>query len=200
MSEIKYNDYRISEEEIELLHKVLSKKLNLYRCDPFIFTPSVPDKVSFFIEDDIFQITNEWEYRDFYSGKEDMGILHFRKACLEDAQSDCYDAQTHKQIEQIDYCIEQVIREIHIINEHHHVIFSDGEFVNDITRGFIFKFDEFELSFEQDWEFSQEITIRRGDNLLSQFTPESDFVKSCREEEGEENCFAECKREIIILK
>lgn len=60
---------------------------------------------------------------------------------------------------------------------------------------FIFKFkDKYELSFEKNILFSEEISIEKGYNLIERFSPISEFEESWSEE-----FIGKCERDIIII-
>ncbi len=87
--------------------------------------------------------------------------------------------------------VELPVQRILVVQENQQ-LFENGEQTYDVwlTRGMLFDFGEFQLAFEKAVWFSEEIYITRGQNLISKFTPASNFCNPDRWEDGiEAKCF-----------
>ena len=94
----------------------------------------------------------------------------------------------------IELPVKKTIKEIDIINEHQKVFENDKQTYDVwLTRGIIFRLeDDTEISLEKNVWFSEMITVDKGENLLSKFTPVEEFS-----EDWEGNFRGECSRDIV---
>lgn len=186
---ITYN-FCFDENKISLLRSLVHKRMDHYRSDPFDFNNAVFENVSLFIGDNIFQITAPLVVLNYYGAMEEISILNFDSCSLDDVGSSLMN------VEQIDVLINDEIQAISIVNEIQRA-FRDDVMFQELkqTRGVIFKFKGHELSFEKEREFSQDIYINRGNNLLDKFLPVDWFSEGWRANEK-----GICTREIITLQ
>ena len=93
--------------------------------------------------------------------------------------------------------VNEVITSVKLVNEQQKVSIK-GELKYEVwlMRAIIFEAGGCEISFEKDTvPFSEEITIRRGYNLMEKISDNDDFLQECGEE-----YLPEYKRETVIIK
>lgn len=184
------NDYRLNNHAISLLRGLIHKKLDYYRADPFVFNNAVFENVSFFVASGIYQLTAPLVTLDYYGSVEDISILEFDSCLLKDVGSSLMNT------EQIDVHVNDEIKAILVVNEVQQAFRNNSLFQELMqTRGLIFQFKDHELSFEKEREFSQDIYINRGSNLLDKFLPVDWFSEGWHTNEK-----GVCTREIITLQ
>ena len=128
---------------------------------------------------------------DYYGEEEDVALFKFEQRSFSSIHS-----LIQNQI-MIEIPVEAVISEVIVVNENQK-LFENGEQIYEVllTRGIIFKFEDgHELSFEKNIWFSEDITVEKGYDLLSRFTPETEFVEG-----WSGNYRGECSRELISMK
>jgi len=187
---MKHIDVRFSKDAIELLRSMIGQTMLKYKCDPFIFSTSVYGLAGIIFKNGAFAFTNFTEPLDYYGVTEDVAVFRLVSMPEKEIYSQI---QGEKMIE---VAVNNQIKEIHIVNENQS-LFEDGIKTYDVwlTRGVIFKFiDGLELSFEKNIWFSEDITIERGYDLITRFSPVDEFLENW---EGEYR--GECTRETITL-
>ena len=184
---MKKKDMRFDQNVFKAL---IGKCFNKYRCDQFVYTPSVTQIAGLYIGNDIFKITNELETSDYFGTCEEIAVCRFAKCNNEDIKSALAEGQM------IDNDINGVIKGVKIVNEHQQVRFNDGnEYDVWLTRGVIFIVDHREISFEKSIvPFSEEINIHEGDDLISHFGNAEAFSEG-----WDENVMARAERETVII-
>ena len=89
------------------------------------------------------------------------------------------DSEIHSVFEktaQIDTSINQNINSITLVNEHQIVNINDQEYNVWLTRAIVFHLENCDIYFEKDnTAFSEEIEIKRGHDLLSEFPKRNDY-------------------------
>ncbi|MCD8026973.1 MAG: hypothetical protein LUF33_08670 [Clostridiales bacterium] len=148
------------------MQKLIRKQFEYFKQDEFLFTNDVYGIVGFCIENDYYTLTNFTEVRDYFGSKEDVGIFKFQPANPEDIHSYVQGN------EMIKMPINSKISRITLINEHQR-LFKNSIQIYDVqlTRGIIFKLcDGLEISFEKDIWLSEDITIRKGHNLIDKIS------------------------------
>lgn len=183
-------DIRFSQGSMILLHSFIGKEFKKYKCNPFLFTPSVYGIVGFFIDDKSYVLTNFTEVLDYYGSNEDVAVFKFSEAPE-------FEIKSHlKDTEMIETPVLTKVAKICVVNEHQK-LFKQGAQIYDTytTRALIFHLeDELELSFEKNIWFSEEITVLRGNDLIKRLSPVSNFIESFN---GDYT--AECTREVIAI-
>ena len=162
-----------------------------YKCDPFEFSTSVYGIVGIAFEDASYAFTNLTEVIDYYGEQEDVALFKIERKPFSVIQS-----LIHNQT-MIETPVESIISEIIVVNEHQQ-LFENKEQTYDVllTRGIIFRFiDGLELSLEKNIWFSEDITVKKGYNLIDNFSPTSEFVES-----WSGSYRGECSRETVLLK
>lgn len=162
-----YINDAITVNQSDNIQKLIGKQFEYFKQDEFLFTNEVYGIVGFCIENEYYTITNFTEIRDYFGSKEDVGVFKFQPANPEDIHS--Y-VQGKKMIIMP---INSKISKITVINEHQR-LFKNSIQIYDVqlTRGIIFEFcDGLEISFEKDIWLSEDITIRKGHNLIDKISP-----------------------------
>ena len=166
-------DTRFNDETMEMLRNMLGRTMIKYKCDPFIFSTSVYGIVGIFFKGRAFTFTNTTEAKDYFGTTEAVAIFHLAQTPEAEIKSRLQDE------EMIDVSVNNQISEISVINEHQS-LFENGVQTYDVwlTRGVIFKFvDGMELSFEKNVWFSEDITIEKGYDLITRFSPVNEFTE-----------------------
>ena len=175
----------------EIFKNLVGQTFHKYRCDPFVYTPSVTQIVGLYIGDEVYKMSNVQEPVDYYGNMDDVAICRFIKAKDADIRS------ALEGVDQIDTPINGRIEKVVLVNEHQQV-FENGTQTYDVwlTRGVIFTVDGREISFEkQNWPYSEEINIERGYNLIDKFGDVRDFS-----EDWDPGIKAVAVRENVVLQ
>lgn len=174
------------------LKSVIGKTLHRYSCDPFVFTNTVFGIVGFKIGEKYYKLSAELETVQRFFAEDDVAVLRFQECTAEEIVSRMDNGKL------IDTPVTDSIIRVDVINDHETV--SHGAESRELvsTKGIIIHLSSGnEVSFEMGSWFSEMITVRRGYNLIDQFTPVSDFV-----DDEWSNCdgyVGSCTREIIEL-
>jgi len=188
---LKKIDVRFSASEMAEIHSMVGKKLVKYKCDPFEFSTSVYGIVGISFEDADYAFRNTIEVMDYYGEQEDVALFKVERKPFPNIRS-----LIQNQI-MIETPVEATVSEILVINERQQ-LFENEEQIYEVllTRGILFRFqDGHELSLEKNIWFSEDITVEKGYDLLSRFTPETEFGEG-----WSGNYRGECSRDIISLK
>ncbi len=181
-------DVRFNQEEISLIKNMVGTTLTKYKCDPFEFSTAVYGIVGICTDKSAYAFTNTVQVMDYYGANEDVAVFRLEKR---------FDSEIQSLISEntmIELPVKKIIKEIDVINEHQKV-FENGNQTYDVwlTRGIIFKLeDNTEISLEKNVWFSEMITVDKGENLLSKFTPASEFS-----EDWEGDLRGECSRDLV---
>lgn len=183
-------DDRFSKSKVEIIKKLIGKKIVKYLHDPFEFSTSVYGIAGICFEEECFAITNLTEVRDYYGAKEDVAVFKINQVD---------ESEMHSLIEgecMIETPVNLVLKQVIMVNEHQ-MLFKDGVQTYDVnlTRGIIFVLEDgLQISFEKNIWFSEDITIQRGYNLITTYSPEAEFC------EGWELPYvAKSKRELLVI-
>ncbi len=128
---------------------------------------------------------------DYYGQNEDVAIFKMSNIPYDDIHS-MIQNQT-----MIDTPVSSIISEIDIVNERQS-LFENETLVYEVqvTRGIIFKFkDGHEISFEKEIWFSEDISVKKGYDLIQQFSSTDEF-----EEAWSDEYRGECTRDTIVIK
>lgn len=174
----------------EIFKSFIGKKFIKYRCDPFLFTDSVTGIVGLYIGNSVYELRNEQESVIYFDVTEDIAVWQIRET--EDSQIRSFFLDT----KQIDSPVNQIITGISMINEHQCVSFTNQKYDRWETRAVIFHLENRDICFEKDEsDFSEEIEIRRGYNLLNEYPKRNNFFL----DEWEGNASPTLDIEIITL-
>lgn len=188
---MKHIDVRFNEKELRFIQEMVGTTLAKYKCDPFEFSTAVYGVVGICTDKASYSFTNSIQVVDYYGADEDVAIFRVAR---------CHESEIKSLINDntmIELPVNKNIREINIVNEHQKV-FEHNNQTYDVwlTRGIIFKLeDNTEISLEKNVWFSEMITVDRGENLLSKFSPVEEFS-----ENWEDNFRGECTREIVKIR
>lgn len=174
-------DIRINRNEMQLLRSFINKPLHTVQHDEFLFVNSSTGAVQFNIGDETVFLYSFTEPMDYYGSTEDVAVWALEKTVYPIIQSKNF----------IKMPVELPVQRILLVQENQQ-LFESGEQTYNVwlTRGLLFDFGKFQLAFEKAVWFSEEIFITRGQNLISKFTPVSDFCNPNRWIDGiEAKCF-----------
>ena len=182
----------VSVKNTDVFQKMIGKSFDKYRCDPFVFTPSVYGIVGIYISGEAYKITSLHQHVERFYSNEDVAIMSV------DSASDKEIVTMMDDGELIDTPIKDTIVSIDLINDREIVYHEEEQRIFISTKGIIFHLKSGnEVSFEIDTWFSEMITIKRGYELIKQFTPLEDFAEEWEDCEG---YTPECSREIITIR
>ena len=180
------NDYRLKENDIQILSNMKGKKFNSLVADNAFGGTKAIGNALFSVGNVYYTFSNKICSLDYYgSGIEDVAIFNF-----ETASENLINKE--KSFERaIEIPIKQKIRDIEIVTEIQKVFEKDVlKYETKLTRGVIFyMIDNYEISYEKDIWFSEIIKIQRGYKLIEKFTPTTEF-----EEDWNSNFTGHCER------
>ena len=160
-------DLRLDE---EIFKKMIGKQFNKYRCDPYVFTNTVTGIVGLYIGETVFELKNEQSAFQYFDSMDDVALWNIKEV----SDSEIY--SVFENTEQIDTSINQNINSITLVNEHQIVNIHEQEYNLWLTRAIIFHLENRDIYFEKDnTAFSEEIEIKRGHDLLSEFPKRNDY-------------------------
>jgi len=185
-------DVRFSSATMDMLKTMIGKSFEHYSCDPFVFTPNVFGIVGFRIGGDTYKMTSSLETVRRFFHDDDIAVMRLAPCQPGEIVSMMENGQM------IDTPVQDTIVSIDVINDRESIA-HDGELSEMLsTKGVIFHLASGnEISFEIGTWFSEMITIRRGYELIMQFTPLSEFTEEWEDSEG---YTPDCSREVISLK
>ena len=178
-------DVRFDEHVLATFKSFIGKKMTKYEHVPFRFTNSVPQFVRFCIDGNPWYLYCFSEEHDYFGATEDVSVLYF--------DSNEYPFFAEKQC--ISNPIDEVIEKVVVVQENQR-LYENSRLLYDvwITRGLIFDFGDHQISFEKGPWLSEQIVIRKGYNLISEFTPESRIMGPFSN-----NGVMNCERTIITI-
>ena len=160
-------DLRLDE---EIFKKMIGKQFNKYRCDPYVFTNTVTGIVGLYIGEKVFELKNEQSAFQYFDSMDDGALWNIKEV------SDSEIHSVFENTEQIDTSINQNINSITLANEQQIVNIHDQEYNLWLTRAILFHLENCDIYFEKDnTAFSEEIEIKRGHDLLSEFPKRNDY-------------------------
>lgn len=160
-------DLRLDE---EIFKKMIGKQFNKYRCDPYVFTNTVTGIVGLYIGEKVFELKNEQSAFQYFDSMDDVALWNIKEV----SDSEIY--SVFENTEQIDTSINQNINSITLANEQQIVNIHDQEYNLWLTRAILFHLENCDIYFEKDnTAFSEEIEIKRGHDLLSEFPKRNDY-------------------------
>lgn len=160
-------DLRLNE---DIFKRMIGKQFYKYKCDPFVFTNTVTGIVGLYIGEKVFELKNEQTAFQYFDSMDDVALWNIKEV---------NDSEIHsvfENTEQIDTLINQNINSITLANEHQMVNIHDQEYDLWLTRAIVFHLENCDIYFEKDnTAFSEEIEIKRGHDLLSEFPKRNDY-------------------------
>ena len=181
-------DIRFDNATMEMLKNMIGKIFAYYSCDPFVFTPSVFGIVGFHIGSDTYKMTIGLEATQRFFHDDDVAVMRIAHC------QPCEIISMMDDGHMIDTPVQDTIVGIDVINDRETVTHNGERKEMLSTKGVIFHLaGGNEISFELGTWFSEMITIRRGYELIKQFTPLADFNEEWENSEGyTPTCFREC--------
>jgi len=185
-------DIRFDSATMDMLKSMIGKSFEHYSCDPFVFTPNVFGIVGFRIGGNTYKMTSGLEAVQRFFHDDDVAVMRL---------APCQPGEIISMMENgqmIDTPVQDTIVSIDVVNDRESVA-HDGEQKEMLsTKGVIFHLASGnEISFEIGTWFSEMITIRRGYELIKQFTPLADFYEEWEDSEG---YTPDGSREVISVK
>lgn len=188
---MKIMDVRFSIETKNLLMDMIGKTFQCYKCDKFDFSPSAYGVIGIKVDEVGYVFTNFVEVADYFGKTEDVAMFKMKQIDYNKIKSPYLEPNMSETR------VRKIISEIAVVNEKQTLFENDlKKYEVNVTRGVIFKFrDEEELSLEKNIWFSEEITIRKGYDLIKQFEPIEEFYEA-----WSTPCRGECIREMVVIK
>lgn len=185
-------DIRFDSATMDMLKSMIGKSFEHYSCDQFVFTPNVFGIVGFRIGGNTYKMTSGLEVVHRFFHDDDVAVMRIAPCQPGEIVSMMEDGQM------IDTPVQDAIVSIDVVNDCESVA-HDGERKDMLsTKGVIFHLaGGNEISFEIGTWFSEMITIRRGYELINQFTPLADFSEEWEDSEG---YTPDCSREVITVE
>ncbi len=183
MTEIDVRFDRVAEANLSSL---VGKTMLSYAHTPFVFTNSVSQFVRFSVSGELWYLYCFTEPLDYYGSIEDVSVLSFESkefSFFQDKQ--CIETPIGETIKRI-----IVVQENQKLFENHALIYDVW-----LTRGIIFDFGNHQVSFEKGAWLSEQIIIRKGYDLLSEFTPTNAVMN-----DFSEDAVVECERQTVIFE
>lgn len=160
-------DLRLNE---DIFKRMIGKQFYKYKCDPFVFTNTVTGIVGLYIGEKVFELKNEQTAFQYFDSMDDVALWNIKEANNSEIHS------VFENTEQIDTSINQNIKSITLVNEHQMINIHDQEYDLWLTRAIVFHLENRDIYFEKDnTAFSEEIEIKRGHELLSEFPKRNDY-------------------------
>lgn len=191
-NEKKMANISLDKTALEVLAGIVGCSLDSYSCDPFIFTHSAFGIIGLKVNDEYYKITAELEHIQRFFNEDDVAVLRFQKCQEEDIVSrmDNGILQTNP--------VKDIIKSIEIVNDHETVSHCNDSSDLISTKGIIFHMSSGnEIAFEVATWFSEMISIHRGYDVITQFSPSDEFFEEWEECDG---YHASCSREIAIIQ
>ena len=160
-------DLRLNE---DIFKRMIDKQLNKYKCDPFVFTNTVTGIVGLYIDEKVFELKNEQTAFQYFDSIDDVSLWNIKEV---------NDSEIHsvfENTEQINTPVNQKIEKITLINEKQVACIDNLNYSLLVTRAIVFHLENRDIYFEKDnTAFSEEIEIKRGHDLLSEFPKRNDY-------------------------
>ena len=159
---MKKYDYRF---DTNLLQSFIGQTFQFYKHKKFMYTNTVSVWLEFMIKNRLFRLNNDFEEIDYFGWDDEATICQLEEVDTSDSnnEEDVVDTNVQEKIESI------------VLVDDHFCLTCYGKPEYDFweTRAIIFKFKEYEISFEkQDSWFSLEIEMNRGYNLIDKIEDE----------------------------
>lgn len=160
-------DLRLNE---DIFKRMIGKQFYKYKCDPFVFTNTVTGIVGLYIGEKVFELKNEQTAFQYFDSMDDVALWNIKEVNDSDIHSFFEDT------EQIITPVNQKIVKITLINEKQVACIDNLNYSLLVTRAIVFHLENRDIYFEKDnTAFSEEIEIKRGHDLLSEFPKRNDY-------------------------
>lgn len=156
--------------DTHIFKQMIGQDFLKYKCDPFDFTNTVTGIVGLYIGEKVFEFKNEQTSFQYFDSMDDVALWNIKEVSNSDIHS------FFENTEQTDTPVNQMINSITLINEHQMVNIDNHEYSLWVTRAIVFCLENIDIYFEKDsTAFSEEIEIKRGHDLLSEFPKRNDY-------------------------
>lgn len=175
-----------------LIKSFLGKNFTKYKHATFMYTNSVTGIVGFEIDDNVYELTNEYEAMDFLTLDGESTVFQISKTKWDKVES-----MINNDINES--TINEKIQKVILVNDHT-TLKIEQNVAYDMwdTKAIIFCFNNHELCFaKQDCWFSQEIEIYKGHDLLKKTGDGKNLLEDF---EANETKFACVERSIVEIK
>ncbi|MCF0248195.1 MAG: hypothetical protein HUJ86_06275 [Synergistes sp.] len=182
------NDFRLKEDEINLLKSFIGQEfVSMYHSD-FYFTDAVSEVVKWDIAGEYYFLYSFTEERDYFGCKEDVAVWSVER--------EVYPPVSCKNLKE--FPIKEIIKDIYIVNDHQKLSFNGKPYgAAYFVKGIIFLLESGrEISFEKSVWFSEDIYIKKGYELNECFQSADEFAAEWKDSESYRG---ECIREVISL-
>ena len=180
-----------SRNEIEIFRGMIGKQFDMFKCDPFVYSPMVYGMVGLYIDGVAYKLTSLCESVNRFYNIDDVATLHINQASDAEIQS------FMDKSELLENPISSKIVSIDIVTDHQTVENDEKSESLDYTVGVIFHFEDArEVSFEIKTWFSEMITVEKGYNLIEKFSTTNSFLEEWEDCEGYN---AKSVREILTI-
>ena len=158
--------------DIGILKSLKGKKIDYIKHDPFDVSCTSLRVVELAIDGVSYYLYCDTEVINYFGGDED--ITYFKFSTVRNPFVDM--------LEHVENHIAAVITSIAEIKDTIKY-YENGEvdFEYSFTRGLIFSFGDYQLSFEKSSDFTELIDVRKGYNLISTFEPVEDYIQDFEE-------------------
>ena len=179
-------DIRFKSSEMQLLQSIIGNKITSISHDRFMFVNASSQVVQINSTNGEFYLYSFCEPLEYFGTTEDVAVWS-----LEEKRYKVVDSKDF-----IDNPINEVVKNIFLIQENQR-LYKNRKQIYDVwlTKGIIFDFGTYQLSFEKAIWFSEEIYIQKGYDLIEKFAPVSDFVNN----DWGKDITAQCDRETVNL-
>lgn len=177
-------DERLSCDEERMLTDCIGQELKEIAHTKFDFQNAVAQEIKLIINDENIYVCNFDKPEDYFGSQEDVPILSIEDSVENFSNCNIISTPFNKEIKDI------------LLVQENQQLFHHGVQTYDIfiTRGIIFEFGDFQLSFEKDDWLSSNIIIRKGYDLIKEFAPTSLFEENEWEEGYKGECFRSVKK------
>lgn len=180
-------DIRLKEADQQILRSFVGKKLESIDHDEFFFTNTSSQAIRFNIDGDCLYLYSFSEPLDYYGSIEDVAVWSVEQTEYPMISSKAF----------IKMPIQQTIVGISLVQENQKLYNQDTQIYDVwVTRGIIIDLGDHQISFEKPIWFSEDIIIRKGYKLETQFSPIEKITKA---ENWADGIRLECERTITCL-
>lgn len=178
---MKQYDFRF---DTELIKSFIGNTFTKYKHADFIIADSVTGILGFEINQQVFELVNDFEALDYFGLDGEATILSISKSNWTEVEP-----RFNNDIKET--YIDEVVQKVILVNDH--IVLKDYDMWE--TKAIIFCFESFELCFEkQDCWFSMEIEIHKGHDTLNMIDDGKDILN-----DFDENSSATIERTIVEI-
>lgn len=154
-------DTRMSAEEINLLVGMIGKVFEKYRCDEFVFSPTVYQIVGLYVGGKTYALLNEAHPLDYFGDIDDVSAIGVQEI-PEDAIGSHIVGGVLTETP-----IGEAIEDILVVTDTEYMS-KDGEdlFRYDFTAAIVFVLPDRQVVFERDCWFSEDFLVYRGPHAI----------------------------------